>query len=309
VSHDKFSLLINDNCSGFGFVFNMCHKDETTRAIIELDKVIEMKFQKRVHTLWTDNGGEFVNQQLQTYCQNHGISLVTSVAYNPELNGRAERQNQTHIEGARTMLKDLQLGKDLWGEAISTHIYIRNRCPSSILPNNITPYKKILGQPPSVDHLQVFGSKCLIKVPDENWSKLNDKALECRLISFEGDSIYIVVNSDKKRLRSHNVIFMEEKANRGVKDEPAITFPMSKPTIVNQEPAHSGSAYIEKVSDSMSDEPKKQHTKLEVWGTDPTRWSEHLSNQGVSEKILVMKAVSNPKIRIPKAYTDAFNSP
>jgi len=168
VSHDKFSLLINDNCSGFGFVFNMCHKDETTRAIIELDKVIEMKFQKRVHTLWTDNGGEFVNQQLQTYCQNHGISLVTSVAYNPELNGRAERQNQTHIEGARTMLKDLQLGKDLWGEAISTHIYIRNRCPSSILPNNITPYEKILGQPPSVGHLQVFGSRCFIKIPDKN---------------------------------------------------------------------------------------------------------------------------------------------
>jgi len=50
--------------------------------------------------------------------------MVTSVAYNPELNRHAERQNWTYIKGARKMLKDSELGKDLWGEAISTHKYI-----------------------------------------------------------------------------------------------------------------------------------------------------------------------------------------
>jgi len=78
-SHDKFSLIINDDCSGFGFVFNLCHKDETTKAIIELDRVIETKLQKRVHTLRTDNGREFINHKLQAYYQDHGISLVISV--------------------------------------------------------------------------------------------------------------------------------------------------------------------------------------------------------------------------------------
>jgi len=121
--------------------------------IIELDKAIKTKFQKRVHTLQTDNDREFINHQLQEYCQGCGISLITSVMYNPELNGHAERQNCTHIEGARTMLKDLELGKDLWGEAISTQVYICNRCPSSILPNHITPYERIFGHPPSIAHL------------------------------------------------------------------------------------------------------------------------------------------------------------
>src|SRR5882724_3426180 len=124
-THAKFSLIINDDCSGFGFVFNLKHKDETAKSIMELDKAIEMKFQKRVHTLRMDNGWEFVNHQLQEYCWDRGISSITSVAYNPELNGRAERRNRTHIEGARTMLKDSDLGKDLWGEALSTHVYIR----------------------------------------------------------------------------------------------------------------------------------------------------------------------------------------
>jgi transposase InsO family protein len=87
--------------------------------------------------LKTDNGSEFINNKLHKYCQERGISITTSVPYNPEQNGCAERRNRTLIEGARTMLKDSDLGKDLWGEAISTHVYIHKRCPSSILPNNI----------------------------------------------------------------------------------------------------------------------------------------------------------------------------
>ena len=61
------------------------------KAIMDLDKKIETKFQKQVHTLRIDNGGEFVNAQLQTHCREHRISLVTSIAYNPEVNGHAER--------------------------------------------------------------------------------------------------------------------------------------------------------------------------------------------------------------------------
>ena len=44
--HARFSLIINDDCSGFVFAFNLKHKDNTVKAIIELDKAIETKFQK-----------------------------------------------------------------------------------------------------------------------------------------------------------------------------------------------------------------------------------------------------------------------
>jgi len=74
------------------------------------------------------------------------------------------------------MLKDSNLGKDLWGEALLTHIYIHNRCPSNTLPNNVTPYEKVFRHAPSIGHLRIFRSKCFIKVPDEAWTKLDDKA-------------------------------------------------------------------------------------------------------------------------------------
>jgi len=45
-----------------------------------------------------------------------------------------------------------------------------------------------------------------------------------------------------------------------------------------------------------------------VWGTDPTRWSELISN-----KVLITKVMDDipktTKIKIPKAFQDTMNSP
>ena len=137
----------------FGFSFNLKHKDEVAKILIDLDNAIETKFQQRVHTFRTDNGSEFINCELQKHCDNQGILVSTSIAYNPELNGHAERRNRTLVEGTRMMLKDSKLKKDLWAEARSTHVYLRNRCLSAILPNDITPYERVFGHAPSISHL------------------------------------------------------------------------------------------------------------------------------------------------------------
>ena len=49
---------------------------------------------------------------------------------------------------------------------------------------------------------------------------------------------------------------------------------------------------------------------MKVWGNDPVWRSKRLTNQGVSEKVLITKANSDMSgIRLPKAYNDAVNSP
>jgi len=142
------------------------------------------------------------------------------------------------------MLKDTELGKDLWGEAIATHIYICNRCPSSILPNGITPYKLVFGHMPSIGHFRVFRSRCFIKILDETQSKFDDKVKECHLIKFEGDSLYVVVDAGKKKLCSHNVIFIEGPSKRGDSDEPSVIEFLKQ--VLEQEIAH-----IEDATDSF----------------------------------------------------------
>ena len=43
-THAKFCLVVNDNCSGFAF--NLKHKDEVAKILIDLDSAIETKFQR-----------------------------------------------------------------------------------------------------------------------------------------------------------------------------------------------------------------------------------------------------------------------
>ena len=111
------------------------------------------------------------------------------------------------------MLRDSDLGKDLWGKALSAHIYICNQCLSRVLPGNSMPYEKVFGHAPSIRHLCIFGSKCFIKILDETRSKLADKVKECRLIGFKGDSLYTIIDLDWKELRSRKVIFIESQTS------------------------------------------------------------------------------------------------
>ena len=67
---------------------------------------------------------------------------------------------------------------------------------------------------------------------------------------------------------------------------------------------------MEHSPDRESEDAQKKGTRSEVWGTNPTRQSERISNQAVSEKILITKDTNNaPEIKTPKTYSDAIESP
>lgn len=52
----------------------------------------------------TDNGLEFVNTGVQELLRKHGIRHQCTVAYIPEQNDSAERENRTIVEAARAMI-------------------------------------------------------------------------------------------------------------------------------------------------------------------------------------------------------------
>lgn len=74
------------------------------------------------------------------YCADNGIVLETNPAYNPQLNGVAERMNRTLVEKARSMLLEYDVPKYLWGEAILASTYVTNRSPTAVLKKE-TPYE------------------------------------------------------------------------------------------------------------------------------------------------------------------------
>ena len=75
------------------------------------------------------------------------------------------------------MLNEAKLSDGYWREAVSTTVYILNKCQLRI-NNNKTPYELWYGRAPSVKYFKVFGSKCYIKRVDENLEKFDARSDE-----------------------------------------------------------------------------------------------------------------------------------
>ncbi|GKG18258.1 retrovirus-related pol polyprotein from transposon TNT 1-94, partial [Tanacetum coccineum] len=102
-------------------------KDKAPDFIIKFLKMIQVRLKVPVRRIITDNGIEFVNQNLREYYEKVGISHETSVAHSPQQNGLVERRNRTLIEAARIILIYAKALLFLWAEAVATACYTQNR--------------------------------------------------------------------------------------------------------------------------------------------------------------------------------------
>ena len=72
---------------------------------------------KQVKALRSDNGGEYISNELNNFCSKEGIRREIIVPHNPQKNGVAERKNRMIVGAARVMLHDQGLPMHLWVEA------------------------------------------------------------------------------------------------------------------------------------------------------------------------------------------------
>nr|GEU71043.1 retrovirus-related Pol polyprotein from transposon TNT 1-94 [Tanacetum cinerariifolium] len=153
----------------------LASKDEALDFIIRFLKMIQVRLNKPVMNIHTDNGTEFVNQTLRSYYETVGISHETSIARSPQQNGVVERQNRTLVKAARTMLIYAKALLFLWAEAVATACYTQNR---SIIRWNHrkTPYELLHNKKLDISYLHVFGALCCPSNDSENLGKLQAKA-------------------------------------------------------------------------------------------------------------------------------------
>lgn len=169
--------------------------------------MLENQSGKSVKRVRTDNGGEFINNQLSSYYRQRGIKPEPTQRYSPQQNGKAERLNRVLLERVRTMLVQSGISQQYWGEAMYHANYIRNRSPYR--NNAMTPTEAFSGQKPDVSNLKPFGCEAWVHVPAQLRNKLDAVSQRGVYIGVDRGTGSVVLLRDGTITTSRDVIFSE----------------------------------------------------------------------------------------------------
>eukprot|EP00253_Pinus_taeda_P029106 PITA_29106 len=113
----RYYVIFVDDFSRKCWIFFMQKKSETYSKFCEFKALVEKESGKKVKTLRSNNGGEFISGEFKDFCSAEGIRRELIAPHNPQQNEVAEQKNRTIVGAARVMLHDQGLPIHLWAEA------------------------------------------------------------------------------------------------------------------------------------------------------------------------------------------------
>lgn len=275
-----YYITFIDDYSRFAWVFFLKKKSDAAETFKTFVQLVENQKGDGFHIkqLRSDNGGEYINNELSAYLRKKGISHENTAAYAHESNGVAERFNCTITTMARTSLIDSKLPKKLWAEAIAVATYTKNRLPHWSVPE-MTPYEAFFTKKPSIGHLQPFGAHVYVHIPIESrpagaGTKLDPRAWEGRFCGYEkSHHIYRIYNPSKGNVTAHRHLkFVPTTATSTIEFKASLEPPPSTRTAqLGGEAVHSlpikSSPSVEHIcidasnQDMLTSEPDEEDTK------------------------------------------------
>lgn len=205
----RYFVTFKDDFSGWCVTRLLKNKSDVAAILQEFVTQLESETGKKVKTIRTDNGGEYIGRHLETWLTESGIRHECSVPYTPQQNGVAERLNRTIMEAVRSQMHSMDVPLELWGEAVISTTYVINRSISSL--DTKTPFEIWYGRKPNVSHLRVFGCLAYVHTPDTRRRKLDPKAVECIMVGYcEKSKAYRTWDPvTRKIMISRDIIFKE----------------------------------------------------------------------------------------------------
>jgi hypothetical protein len=195
-------LIIVDTFSKFPWSFAL--KSTTSLAIIGILSELFATF-GNFKTIVTDNGPQFASEELGMYFKKRGIKHLFSPAYHPSSNGAAERMVRTFKECMKKLVDSglsLRNARLLFLEDYRTTSHpTTGHSPYNLMfkreaQMDIEGIKLDLGNEPKdpVDKIPIpTHKKSKHFSPDDPvWVKENDNWIAAKIISNEGEVIYIV---------------------------------------------------------------------------------------------------------------------
>ncbi|KAL1203522.1 Retrovirus-related Pol polyprotein from transposon TNT 1-94 [Cardamine amara subsp. amara] len=170
--------------------------------------MVNRQFHTDVRMIRSDNGSEFV--VLKSWFASQGIIHQTSCVGTPQQNGRVERKHRYILDVARSLRFQADLPLEFWGDCVLTACYLINRTPSTFLSGK-TPHEVLFNQPPSFDHLRIFGCLCYAHKGTVVRKKFDERASRCVFLGYpynqKGWRVYDL--EKREYFVSRNVVFNE----------------------------------------------------------------------------------------------------
>lgn len=188
IGGSKYFATFIDDYSRCVAVYFMRQKNEVFERFKEFEKLVTNDTGTTIGVLRSDNGGEYISSEFESYLKFKGIRHELTAPHTPQQNGVAERMNRTLMESARSMMAHARLPNCFWAEAVSTAAYLRNRTATTAFEKMLTPYERWYGVKPNVSNLRVFGCMAYAHVPDSGRTKLDKKAEKLRLVGYSTQS-------------------------------------------------------------------------------------------------------------------------
>ena len=250
----RYFLSIKDDLSSFRWTYILKQKSQAAEKIKELLLQIEKENKHKVHTIRTDGGTEFVNKNLQKFCNDHGVKFQKSNRYHPEENGSAERDHGVKLSRVRSMLEMAEMAPKWWPYALMHATDVLNMTPCAKLLGK-TPYEVKYGKRPSITDLPIWGLTCFAYLPNElrRDKKLGSRAIKCRFLGCAKDYKSYVLWSleDNKLIHSRDVLFDSTEQASFIKK----SFSDGSLPRLDKEQRHQIDLLIEEKSSTVEEQP------------------------------------------------------
>ncbi|WVZ24270.1 hypothetical protein V8G54_002814 [Vigna mungo] len=209
---NKYFIVFIDEFSRMSWVYVIRMKGETLEVFKKYIANVERESNKTLKVLRTDDGGEFTSHAFEEFCQKKGINHEITAPYTPQHNALVERRNRTIMNTTRCLLKEKNVPRNLWAEAVATAVYLLNRCPTKLIKGKV-PLEVWTGTTPSVKRLKVFGSLAFVHVADQKCAKLEDKSEPMVFMGYHPTRAYKLYDPMKQRMViSRDVLVLEKES-------------------------------------------------------------------------------------------------
>lgn len=215
----RYMLLCKDEASSYKLVRFVESKADVSEQVKQVISQANLETGNNVSGIFTDNGSEYIKDDLKRFIADKGIIHKTSAPYTPQQNGLIEREIRTVVESARTMINQSGLGPELWAEASNTAVYTLNRCLTSRNQEK-TPYEMWFGKKPDVRNLHYFGQRAVVMYRDYPRNKWNTKGTIHRFVGYTDvyNTFKFLDEKDFRIYVSCDVEFLDDETKDKIKN-------------------------------------------------------------------------------------------